>query len=179
MHKPLTVTRSALLENDTDRSFRKFLHDFMVFSRCLEKVRDCLAKKIGVTAPQYEILSHLRQNASAPGLSVSAIAMCLHCSGSFATTEVAKLEAIGLVRKVRDQCDARRLQVTLTASCEARFRSIAPVQQQLNDALFASVGAKEFKVLHKVFSELTRDGDRAIGLAEAFELTSGLKQLAS
>ena len=104
-----TVGQPALLERGSDRYFREFLHSFMVFTRCLEGVRDCLAKQIGVTPPQYEILSHLREESAEAGLTVTAIAERLHCTGPFATTEVGKLQRQGLVNKRRDPRDARRL----------------------------------------------------------------------
>ena len=165
--KPLTTTRAALLKGGSDREFREFLHSFMIFSRCLEGVRDCLAKQVGVTPPQYEILSHLREQRSDVGLTITAIAERLHCSGSFATTEVGKLERQGLVHKRRDSEDARRLFVTITPRCEARFRDVAPIQRQLNDTLFNGVSAADFRRLHKLFPALVLDGDRALAVAAA------------
>jgi MarR family transcriptional regulator, organic hydroperoxide resistance regulator len=165
--RPLTVARAALLESGSDGDFREFLHSFMVFARCLEGVRDCLAKHVGVTAPQYEILSHLRERRGDTGLTITAIAERLHCTGSFATTEVGKLQRQGLVHKKRDLEDARRLFVTITANCERQFRRIAPFQRQLNDTLFESISASDFKRLHKLFPALALDGDRALALAAA------------
>ena len=167
LQKPPTAARAALLVDGSDASFREFLHAFMVFARCLEGVRDCLARHIGVSAPQYEILSHLRESQGNVGLTVTEIADRLHCSGSFATTEVGKLKRLGLISKRRDPQDARRVRVTITASCEERFRKIAPLQRQLNDALFESVGQRDFQMLHRVFRALPFDGDRAIALAGA------------
>ena len=168
--KPLTVTRAALLDAGSDAHFREFLHSFMVFARCIEGVRDCLAKQIGVTAPQYEILSHLRQTRLGTGLTVSEIAERLHCSGPFATTEVGKLHRLGLIAKRRDPLDARRVHVTITGHCEQRFKSIAPLQRRLNDTLFESIGSRDFRVIHRVFSRLVFDGDRAIGLAASIRI---------
>jgi MarR family transcriptional regulator, organic hydroperoxide resistance regulator len=165
MDKPLTVGRSALLHDNSDRSFREFLHSFMVFARRLEAVRDVLAKSIGVTAPQYEILSHLRETPDNVGLTVTAIAERLHCTGPFATTEVGKLQRLGLINKQRDAGDARRIFVTITTACERRFRGIAPLQRQLNDTLFYSVTAQDFRMLRKLFPALASDGDRAVALA--------------
>lgn len=165
--RPLTVARAALLESDSDGKFREFLHSFMVFARCVEGVRECLARQVGVTAPQYEILSHLREMRGNKGLTITAIAERLHCTGSFATTEVGKLQRQDLVRKRRDLEDARRLFVSITDNCEKRFRSIAPLQRQLNDTLFKSIGAPDFRRLHRLFPALVVDGDRALALATA------------
>src|SRR5688572_13161629 len=153
-HRPSTVGRPALLTDGTDRDFRQFLHAFMIFSRRLEAIRSHLAQQIGVSAPQYEILSHLRQNAATGGLTVNEAAERLHCSGAFVTTETGKLCRAGLVLRKRDPEDARRVRLTLSALCERRFRELAPLQRQLNDTLFASLTAQQFRVLREVFPSL-------------------------
>lgn len=164
--RPLTVARPELLSDGTDLNFRQFLHAFMVFSRRLEAIRSYLAQQIGVSAPQYEILSHLRENAASGGLTVNEAAERLHCSGAFVTTEAGKLHRAGLVLRKRDPQDARRVRLMLSAACERRFRQMAPLQRQLNDALFASVTARQFQVLGEAFQHLMDDGDRAVALAE-------------
>jgi DNA-binding MarR family transcriptional regulator len=163
--RPLTVDRPELLTDGTDRDFRVFLHAFMVFARRIEAVRAHLAEMIGVSSPQYEILSHLR-HAAAGGLTVTEAAERLHCSGAFITTETGKLFRAGLVLRKRDPLDARRVRLTLAPECERRFREIAPLQRQLNDTLFAALTARQFQVLREVFPKLADDGDRAIALAE-------------
>jgi DNA-binding MarR family transcriptional regulator len=170
--KPLTAGRPELLADGTDLDFRVFLHSFMVFGRRLEAIRDHLAKAIGVSGPQYEILSHLRESVAAGGLTVNEAAERLHCSGAFVTTEAGKLCRAGLVLRHRDPADARRVRLTLAVACERRFREIAPLQRQLNDELFASLTARQFQTLREVFPKLADDGDRAIALAE-FQVKNG------
>lgn len=165
--RPLTVSRPELLIGGSDRTFRQFLHAFMVFARRLEAIRDVLARGIGVTAPQYEILSHLRQSSAGDTVTVGELAERLHCTGAFATTEVGKLVMLGLVVKRRDPKDARKVRVSLTPRCEQRFRSLAPLQRQLNDALFASVSVQQFAMLSELFPHLADDGDRAVALGRA------------
>lgn len=165
--RPLTVGRPELLTDGTDQEFREFLHAFMVFSRRLEAIRGHLAHQIGVSAPQYEILSHLRENSATGGLTVNEAAERLHCSGAFVTTETGKLCRAGLVLRKRDPEDARRVRLILSALCERRFRDIAPVQRSLNDALFASLTARQFRVFGEAFQELVNSGDRAVALAES------------
>jgi MarR family transcriptional regulator, organic hydroperoxide resistance regulator len=164
--RPPSVSRSELLSDGTDLDFRVFLHAFMIFSRRLEAIRSHLAEIIGVSSPQYEILSHLRESASTGGLTVNEAAERLHCSGAFVTTETGKLCRAGLVLRKRDQNDARRVRLMLSPTCERRFREMAPVQLQLNDLLFASLTTRQFRVLREVFPRLAGDGDRAIALAE-------------
>jgi DNA-binding MarR family transcriptional regulator len=164
--RPATIGKSELLVQGNDSDFRVFLHSFMAFSRCLDAVRSYLAQGVGVSAPQYEILSHLREHSSRGGLTVNEAAERLHCSGAFVTTEAGKLHRAGLVVRMRDPEDARRVRLSVSPMCEKRFRSVAPVQRMLNDALFASLSAKQFQTLREAFPKLADDGDRAVALAE-------------
>jgi DNA-binding MarR family transcriptional regulator len=169
--RPLTATRSELLTDGSDFDFRVFIHAFMIFSRRLDGVRAHAAGLLGVTSPQYEILSHLREATGADGLTVTQIAQRLHCSGPFVTTELGKLHRAGLVLRRRDSRDARCVRLNIAPACERRFREIAPLQQELNNTLFASLTSRQFQVLRHVFPKLADDGDSAIALAE-FQTTS-------
>jgi len=175
-NRPATVGRPELLVDGTDHEFRVFLHAFMVFSRRLDAVRSYLAQVVGVSAPQYELLSHLREHSSSGGLTVREAAVRLHCSGAFVTTEAGKLERDGLLTRTRDPNDARRVRLTLTTACEKRMREVAPVQRQLNDTLFASLSARQFLVLRDAFPKLADDGDRATTLAEFQSKSAGRKK---
>jgi DNA-binding MarR family transcriptional regulator len=160
------VGRPELLPDGTDIEFRKFLHSFMVFARRVEAIRTHLAQAIGVSGAQYEILSHLRESTAAGGLSVNEVAERLHCSGAFITVETTKLCRAGLVLRIRDREDARRVRLTVAPLCERRFRQNAPLQRQLNDVPFASLTTRQFQKLRELFPKLVDDGDRAVSLAE-------------
>lgn len=175
-NRPATVGRPELLIDGSDREFRVFLHAFMVFARRLEAVRSYLAQAVGVSAPQYELLSHLREHSANGGLTVREAAVRLHCSGAFVTTEAGKLRRDGLLIRTRDPHDARCVRLTLSPVCEKRMREVAPSQRQLNDTLFASLSAKQFQVLLDAFPKLADDGDRAIALAEFQSKSSNRKR---
>lgn len=159
---PLTVARAALLHEGTDVRFRQFLHAFMVFARRVSSVRDLLAEGLGVRGPQYEILSHLRQDSSGAGMTINELARQLHCSGAFVTAEVGKLAKRRLLTKTRDHDDARRVRVRLTERCESRMRSLAPMQSDVNDTLFGALTPDDFGTLWHVMPRMAADGDRAV-----------------
>ena len=169
----LTVTRSALLRGGSDANFREFLHAFMVFARRVDAVRATLAEQIGVTPPQYEMLSHIRQWQGTPGVTVRRLAEELHCTGAFVTTEIGKLRNAGLVVKRKDPADARRILLRLSARCERALQVIAPVQSQLNDLLFASITPEAFSLLRELMPRLAGDGDRAVAMAAVISTPAG------
>jgi DNA-binding MarR family transcriptional regulator len=117
---------------------------------------------------------------STGGLTVTQIAQRLHCSGPFITTEAGKLHRAGLILRKRDSLDARRVRLTLAPACESRFRQIAPLQQEINNALFASLTSRQFQILREVFPKLVDDGDSALALAEFQRMsTAQVKKKAS
>ena len=54
-----------------------------------------------------------------------------------------------------DPADRRRVRLVLTPSCRAALIRLAPIQQRVNDALFAGIDATEFRVLQKTLRKLT------------------------
>jgi DNA-binding MarR family transcriptional regulator len=121
---PLTVSKSELLdENGTsDRRFRQFLYDFSVLAAHLEFARAYLASQIDLTSPQYNIVMIIAQYQRAAGISVSDVAQHLHVSTAFITSEVGKLEQMGLVEKRQNPNDGRGVLLRLTALGESRGR---------------------------------------------------------
>jgi MarR family transcriptional regulator, organic hydroperoxide resistance regulator len=168
--RPLTVTRPELLTDGTDSDYRVFVHAFIVFARRFESVRAHSAGLIGVTPPQYEMLSHLREAMSVGGLTITQIAQRLHCSGPFVTTEAGKLHRASLVVRARDPRDARCVRLSLTPACEKRFRDIALLQQEINNTLFSSLTPRQFRILREVFPRLADNSDGAIAQAEVQRL---------
>src|SRR5712671_3626088 len=111
---PLTVSRSELMIDGSDREFRSFVHGMLAFSARLEAVRSGFAAIIGLTGIQYTILisvNHLEQrggvNIQRGEVSVGMIAGHLHVSGAFVTIETGKLLKAGLLTKRPDPKDRR------------------------------------------------------------------------
>jgi len=52
----LTVTRSELLNDGTDRDFRKFVHNIFALMARHEAIRDGHARQIGLAGIEYTVL---------------------------------------------------------------------------------------------------------------------------
>jgi DNA-binding MarR family transcriptional regulator len=120
---------------------------------------------------QYEVFMVVKRfqsmsSGTAAGISVGQVAARLHRSGAFITLEVNKLVAKGVLAKADDPADGRRVLLTVSKAGEALARSLAPVQQQVNDVLFACLDRKGFERLRALASELVGCGDRATALIE-------------
>src|SRR5947209_20625139 len=84
---PPTVSRPALLEQGSDEAFRGLIHDLIAYGHRLDACRDAFAAIVGVSGVQYEILMLVSR---AEALSIGEVAVRLHRSGAFITTEATK-----------------------------------------------------------------------------------------
>jgi DNA-binding MarR family transcriptional regulator len=161
---PLTVNRPELLVDGSDDEFRALVHDALAFSARLEAIRAGYGQIVGVTGPQYSILISVAHLSSRGNVSVVTVADHLHLSGSFVTTETNKLMKMGLLRKVVDPQDRRRVILRLTTKGQERFRELAKIQSIVNDQHFASLSRKDFFELRRIMAGLVESTDKALTL---------------
>lgn len=162
--KPLTVSRPELLVNGSDSQFRAFVHGMLAFAARLEAVRDGFATLFDLTGIQYSILisiSHLRSEGE---VTVGAVADHLHLSGAFVTTETGKLFRSGLITKVQNIKDRRRVCLSVTPKGQELLRDLAPTQVQVNDVLFEFLNSEQFQAICRTIDRVVESGDRAIAL---------------
>ncbi len=169
---PATVSKPELLVEGSDTEFRALVHDLMAFAHHIEACRDGFGAIAGLTGVQYEIFMAVKRfqpqagAEAVAGISVGQVAARLHRSGAFITLEVNKLVAKGLLSKESDPSDGRRVLLTVSKSGEALARTLSPVQQQVNDVLFACLDRKNFDRLRTLAAELVGCGDRATALID-------------
>lgn len=165
-----TVSKPELLIEGSDTEFRSLVHDLMAFSHHIEACRDGFGSIVGLTGVQYEILMVVKRfqsaDGTAAGIGVGQVAARLHRSGAFITLEVNKLVAKGVLAKADDPADGRRVLLSISKAGESLARTLAPVQQQVNDVLFACLDRKRFDKLRALASELVGCGDRATALID-------------
>ena len=102
---PLTVTRPELLNDGTDREFRKLVHNIFAFMARHEAIRDGHAKQIGLAGVEYTILISIGHLGLDGDVNVKTVADHLHMSGAFVTTVTSKLQTLGLAEKKPDSVD--------------------------------------------------------------------------
>src|SRR5579864_3094740 len=164
--KPLTVSRPELIVNGSDGKFRAFVHGMLAFAARLEGVRGRFAALVGLTGIQYTILisiSHLEREGE---VTVGAMADHLHLSGAFVTIETGKLLRLGLITKVQDLKDRRRVCLRVTARGKELLADLTPVQVPVNDVLFEFLSSEQFQALGRMLDRIVECGDRAISLLE-------------
>lgn len=85
-------------------------------SLAMTKLYKPLLSELGLTYPQYLVMLALWGD---DGLSVSALGECLYLDSGTLTPLLKRLEANGLLSRVRDSTDERRVHIVLTAQGRA------------------------------------------------------------
>lgn len=161
-----TVTRAALLQDGSDNAFRGMLHNLLAFSARLQQIRAQFAAHIGLTGPQYTILITVRQLQGQDGVGANAVASHLSHSPAFVTAETKKLASLGVLDKRPNPEDGRRVLMKVTGRGEELLRSLAPMQQDINDQLFEPVTEENFDVLRQLAADLNASAEKALLLSD-------------
>lgn len=160
----LTTSQKALLVNGSDHAFRQLVHSLLAFLARHETVRDGHAAAISLAGIEYTVLISVKYLAAEGHVSVRELALHLHLSGAFVTTVSNKLQAMGLLDKLVDPADRRRLRLTVTAAGDALLASLNPMQRQVNDVQFDCLSADDFPRLLGIVERLVESSERAIAL---------------
>lgn len=158
---PLTITAPSMLSEGTDTQFRELITLFVRLSENLIAIRKMLAKRLGVTGPQYGVLFAIAQLQGQDGVSVSKVAQHIDVTGAFVTTEVGKLVRRGLVSKAASERDRRAVLLTLTGAGYELIERFAPQLQAVNNEMFGSLSREEFNALLNIVRRLTTGEARA------------------
>ncbi len=141
----------------TDHRFRQLLYDFSTLGASLEVARAYLASHLGISPPQYNIAMIVANHQNTGGINVSDVARRLHVSTAFITLESGSLEQAGLIEKKPNPKDRRGVLLRLTRRGESLVERIGPERQRVNDHLFGSLSAKDFRRLSETLSSLLDD----------------------
>ncbi|SHN81309.1 MarR family winged helix-turn-helix transcriptional regulator [Bradyrhizobium erythrophlei] len=161
---PLTVSRPELLNDGTDRDFRKLVHNIFAFMARHETIRDGHARQIGLAGVEYTILISIGHLGLDGDVNVKTIADHLHMSGAFVTTVTSKLQTLGLVEKTQDSVDRRRISLAITEKGKALLRQLAPYQREINDVEFGPLSREDFQTVSRILESLIDSSDKAFAL---------------
>jgi DNA-binding MarR family transcriptional regulator len=161
---PVTVTRPELLNDGTDRDFRKLVHNIFAFMARHETIRDGHARQIGLAGVEYTILISIGHLGLDGDVNVKTIADHLHMSGAFVTTVTSKLQTLGLVEKTQDSVDRRRISLAITENGKALLRKLAPYQREINDVEFSPLNREDFQAVSRILEALIDSSDKAFAL---------------
>lgn len=156
---PLSVSKKELLDkaSRTDKRFRQLIYDLSVAGSLLEIARQNLAKKLEVTAPQYNILMVIAQYQGLDGLRLTEVAQHLHVTVSHVTNEVKKLEKNKWLHVATSPDDKRARLVKINPSAEKKIISLGKYQRETNDHLFRNLSKTNFEKLSEIMAPMVED----------------------
>jgi len=160
----LTVSKKSLLAEGSDKKFRAFIHDFLIFAARLEAIREGFGTLLGLTGAGYTTLMAIAFLEGEEGVGVHSVAGHLHLSGSFITLEVAKLVEAGLVVKRPNDQDRRRVLLTLSQKGREKLDALTAIQAPVNDSLFDCLTEQDFAFLQALMPKLVLCGEDALVL---------------
>jgi DNA-binding MarR family transcriptional regulator len=163
---PLTASRPELLDGGNDETFRKLIHETLAFATRIQEIRGRFAELLGLSDTGYSILIAVAHLGTDTDIGINGIADYLHLTGAFVTNEVAKLVNRQLLDKKDDPNDRRRVILTITTKGKQALEQLAPTQTKVNDILFETLSAAEFKAQVKIMTRMVGCGDRALALLD-------------
>lgn len=123
-----------------ESAFRPAIYQLLQVSALMLKTREYYAAAVGVSPPQFSILTAISER---PGTSVGEVATRLHVTGPFVTAEVNKLVKAGLVEKVSSAADRRVAELRITPDCADRLAEVSPLREAANAMIFAQMSADD------------------------------------
>jgi MarR family transcriptional regulator, organic hydroperoxide resistance regulator len=154
---PATVSRQPLLEGGSDDRFRQLVYDLLTISVRMEAVREHLARRLGITGPQYSILMAIGRFQGRHGVQVGTIAKALHVTSAFIATETGRLARLALVCKKQNPDDRRGVLLALTPKGEAE---LGPEIRAGNDDFFKPLDRPAFQALASAAATLVESSSK-------------------
>jgi DNA-binding MarR family transcriptional regulator len=167
---PATVSRPALLDGGSDVQFRRLVYDLLTIASRMTEVREHLANRMGISAPQYSLLMAIGQFQAERGVGVTSVAKLLHVSSAFVATETGKLAQAGLLTKRANPKDKRGVLLSLTRAGRTLIARNSDEIRAVNNAFFAALTPATFAALSATMADLVHSSARATAHLNRAEL---------
>lgn len=157
---PATASRQVLLEAGSDDRFRQLVYDLLTISVRMETAREHLARRLGVSGPQYSILMAIARLQDRHGVRVGGVAKALHVTSAFIATETGRLARLGLLSKSPNPKDRRGILLALTPRGQAALVKLGPEIRAVNDDFFKPLDRAGFQALASTAAALVESSSR-------------------
>ena len=141
-----------------------FLTKLAESSRLVRRAFDARARAIGVTRPQWQVLSVLHRR---PGVNQGAVADLLDVDPITVCRMVDRLQEAELVERRADPADRRTWRLHLTARGESIALQLRPLADALQDDALNGVSAEELAALSALLDRVNANLTGRTAPAEA------------
>ncbi len=167
MYKPaLSISHEAMLVDGKDDFFLHVLFLSRMFSDRLVIFRELIGKKLGLTGNQYAIFLAIAHSQKNRGVSIREVAKFALMAPSHVTTQSGALIQKGLIKKVKNNEDARSVLLLLTPAGEKAMKDIAVLRQKINDIFFAGVSKKSLIGASAFLEQVRENSETAMHLID-------------
>jgi DNA-binding MarR family transcriptional regulator len=135
--------------------------DIASISTHLEELRRSWAKTLGITGPQWRIISVLAETENCEGLAVKAVSKELQVDSSFVTMQSKLLEKQGFLLRKASNGDGRVVNLSLTDHTRLRISGLASHQEALNEFIFSDFASDEVDELNRRLGVLKKRLEKA------------------
>lgn len=135
----------------SDSLHRQVCFSLYAASRAATAVYRPLLEELGLTYPQYLVMTVLWEN---DGASVRELGRALELDSGTLSPLLKRLEAAGLLHRSRSAADERRVEVHLTADGRALQARALPLPQRIAEA--AGLDPEELRALQDTLAKVTR-----------------------
>jgi MarR family transcriptional regulator, organic hydroperoxide resistance regulator len=170
---PLTVSHSELLRDGKDDDFRQTLYLIVQVLGQLETCRAAFGKAMGLNGSQFAVMMGVAYRQGEEGVRISNLARYVQLASTHVTTQVGRLEKMGLLSKQAGTDDRRSVLVRLTADGEKAITNVVPFLRRVNDLLFSGITSKQLSTIMEVFTKLSLNSEFAIAEVRRFERQRG------
>lgn len=159
---PLTISRPEFITGGIDADFRNVIYAMVLGLQRLMACREAFGSHLGLTGSQFAVLIGTAYRQGRDGVTIKDLSDHVLLAATHVTTEVGRLMRKGLLVKRPNSQDRRSVLVCLTARGEAAVRAVTPVVRDVNDILFAGIGARELQAAGRVLKMVALNSDAAL-----------------
>jgi MarR family transcriptional regulator, organic hydroperoxide resistance regulator len=156
---PVSTSIASLLRDGSDREFRRLIYSLIRFSEMIVRHRDVYGSFIGVTGPQYHMMTII---AASPDATAGEIAKTMSVSNQFVVSETAKLVAKKILEKAINEADRRSMLLNLAPKGRELLRELGPLRRESNDLMYRSLTGDRAAVLQEIMDTLIADAEIAL-----------------
>jgi len=164
---PPTTSRREFIVDGVDEGFRNVIYAMVMGLQRLAACREAFGTYLGLTGSQFAVLMGTAYRQGRNGVTIKQLSDHVLLASTHVTTEVNRLRRKDLLTKQPNSGDRRSVLVYLTPLGERAVRAVTPIVRSVNDALFASISARELEVTARVLKMVAHNGGEALARARA------------
>lgn len=130
---------------------RRIMRDLNIISRCLYNIREAQFKKFGLTRAQHTFLSRIQEN---EGINQEDLSFLLKMDKTTTSKGLKKLEALGLIKRVRSKTNHRSWELYTTEAFNVKRTALDEVINSSVDFEFLELSNDELDQLDSLLQKV-------------------------